>query len=405
MNPLNAFETSSRGVLVDMYGPPKPAFYETLLPLVERLLSPHELELHQGWMKMEGGKSALVDDLLRRVNDLFAEIEGQKQAAGELDQTITMLKQEIQTRKTLAWEQHTEFCDAIDEASALETRVEQLELEVKMCRRHPLLVEKNPPIGNIQLSQTHWMMEWRAQAGFNTQSALLQIIGDTGLGRVPVIRERAAASFGYSKPSAGGISKAIEALEKHGLLAMRQASAGMQGRPPNLAWLTELGQAAYIMLTNQPPLRSELATQSSHVSDAHMLLNLEAADLLQKAGYEILAHGHRHYLDGVRQAVPDLTVCMDGEIIYIEVERSGKKSSRPEKWVNLCELTEGQIYIFCQYPRSQKQIAAEVQKALIERNLTCCLTLTNLADLRKGYRGPDGSFWLEQIDISPGQKV
>jgi hypothetical protein len=135
------------------------------------------------------------------------------------------------------------------------------------------------------------------------------------------------------------------------------------------------------------------------------LLNLEAADLLQDAGYEILAHGHRHYLDGVRQAVPDLTVCMDGEINYIEVERSGKKSSRPEKWVNLCELTDGQIYIFCQYPRSQKQIAAEVQKALLERNQTCRLTLTNLADLRKGYRGPDGSFWLEQIDISPGQRV
>ena len=188
MNPLNAFETSSRGVLADMYGPPKPVFYETLLPLIERLLSPHELELHQGWMKMEGGKSALVGDLLRRVNDLFAEIEGQKQAAGELDQTITMLKREIQTRKTLAWEQQKEYRDALDEASALETRVEQLESEVKMCRRHPLLVEKNPPIGNIQMSQTYWMMEWRAQAGFNTQSALLQIIGDTG--RIAVERER-----------------------------------------------------------------------------------------------------------------------------------------------------------------------------------------------------------------------
>ena len=297
-----------------------------------------------------------------------------------------------------AEQDQAEFREALDQVDEWKARVEELEDEVKMCRRHPLIVEKTPA-GQLSLSQTRWMMDWRSQAGFKTQSALLRIMGNTGLGRVPVIREQAATYLGYSKPSAGGISKALAALEKLGLLTIRSAESGMQGRPPTLASLTELGQAAYIMLTNRPPQRSELETQASHVSDAHMLLNLEAADLLQQAGYEILAHGHRHYLDGVRQAVPDLTVYKDGEVIYIEVERSGKKSSRPEKWVNLCELTEGQIYVFCQYPRSQKQLAAEIQQALLDHHLACHLTLTNLADLRKGDRGPEESLWLEQIDL------
>ena len=391
------------GVLVGMYGSPKPVFYELLVPLIQKLVPPRELEINQEWMKLEGGKSMLVDYLLDRVNDRFAEIEHQKQTILELNQTIARLKAEIETRKTLGQEQHQEFCEVCDENDELKKRLEQMKTEVQMCRKHPLIVEKTYT-GELELSQTIWMTEWRSRPGFDKQAVIVEIIGETGLGRVPVIRERAAALFGYNKPSAGGISKALAALEKRGLIAIRQAEGGMQGRPPKLAWLTDLGQAAYVMLTNKPPVLSELATQASHVSDAHMLLNLEAADLLTQAGYEILAHGHRHFLDGVRQAVPDLTARKDGKLIYIEVERSGKKSSRPEKWVNLHELTEGNLYVFCQYEASQEQIAEEVQKTLRERNLASRLTLTNLEALRWGRRGPGGSLWLEQIDLSAGPK-
>ena len=91
-------------------------------------------------------------------------------------------------------------------------------------------------------------------------------------------------------------------------------------------------------------------------------------------------------------------------MIYIEVERSGKKSSRPEKWINLRELTDGNLYVFCQYEVSQEQIADEVQKTLRERNLASRLTLTNLEALRSGQRGLGGSLWLEQIIISAGPK-
>lgn len=392
-----------RGVFADMYGPPKPVFYELLLPLITRLFSPHDLEMNQEWLKLDGAKSALVEELLRRVDLLSAEIETQKNLVIERDATIDRLNRDIKYLKADCKEQHELFCEVYQENKDFQVQLERMEAEIQMCRKHPIVVERKVDEG-VVLPQTVWMTEWRSKAGFEKQAAILRIMGETGVGRMPDIKKKAAREFGYSSPSAGGISKAIAALKKRGLLAIRQADNGMQGRPPKLGWLTDLGQAAYVLLTNKPPVRSELDTQSSHVSDAHMLLNLEASDLLEAAGYQILEHGHRHFLDGVRQAVPDLTTSKDGEIIYIEVERSGKKSSRPEKWVNLCELTCGQIYVFCQYPDSQDEISLEIQKALVEHNLSACLTMTNLADLRYGIRGPGRSLWLAQIDIYPGMQ-
>jgi hypothetical protein len=250
------------------------------------------------------------------------------------------------------------------------------------------------------------MLDWRQSPGFEKQAAILRLVGETGLGRVPKIRERVADFFGYQNPHAGAITQAFAALQKRSFLGMRRAEGGMQGRPPQLVWLTDLGQAAFVMLTGASPLASELDSLAAHVSDPHMLLNLEAQDWLQKEGYQVLAHGYRHYLGGVRQAVPDLTVQKEGQVFYIEVERSGKKSERPEKWWNLRELSGGELYIFCQYPRSQEQIGEEARQALAQKSLSCRLHLTNLADLREGFRGQDGGLWLKEFqcggDFSPG---
>ena len=385
---MNSPESSQRGVLAGMYGP---TFYELLSPLVQQLFHPFEIETQQAWMKTESGKTRLVSELLRRVQNLHIENERQKQA-------IESWKTNSQSQEQLHRIKDSLYLAAIDDKKELETRLEKMQAEIKMCRRHPIIVER-PYDENVILPQTPWMNEWRARQGFDKQSAILRIIGETGLGRLPDLRERAAAEFGYKSPIAGGITKAIEALQRRGLVSIRQAEGGMQGRPPKLVWLTDLGQAAYVMLTNQPPLKSELDSHSSHVSDAHMLLNLEAEGWLERDGYEILARAYRYFLDGIRQAVPDLTVRKNGQVSYIEVERSGKKSSRPEKWINMHELTGGNIFVFCQYDFSQQQIAREVAKALSERGLSSRLTLTNLEWLR---RGPAGRLWLEEIDIFPG---
>ena len=383
-----------RGSLADVNGP---FFYIMLRPLIERLVPAWEIELNKAWITTDGNMRGLVELLLRRLNELFDEIQSLRSANQDfamyekiLNAQIVRLEREAGDHQEL----HQRISDLQDQALRMQT-------EIDMCRKHPIIVERSYD-EDVILPQTVWMTEWRARPGFETQAIILRIIGETGLGRMPLIKERAAWELNYQSASAGGIAKAVDALQNRGLLTLRTAEKGMQGRPPKLGRLTDLGQAAYVMLTNKPPVRSELDTQSSHVSDAHMLLNLEAEGWLKKAGYEILSHGHRHYLDGVRQAVPDLTVRKNEEIFYIEVERSGKKSSRPEKWVNLCELTGGNIYVFCQYERNRETIANEVTKALLERGMSCRLSLTSQQELKQGWRGPGDSIWIEEIEIFPG---
>jgi hypothetical protein len=390
------------GVLADMYGPSP--YYQALLPLIQELVSPAELQERQRTWQFDTAKHTLARELLDRVQLLKAHAENLKQQCSAAQREARTFLEDAKRWEAACAEQHQLFCEVYAENKVMQDQLEKMEAEIAMCRKHPIIVEKSYD-QDVILPQTVWMTEWRAKPGFEKQAMFVRVIGESGLGRLPEIKSWVAQRLGYSSPNAGSLSGAVDTLVERGLLGRRTAEAGMQGRPPKLVWLTNLGQAAYVLLTNKPPIRSELATQSSHVSDAHMLLNLAAAELLQANGYEILAHGHRHFLDGKRQAVPDLTTRKDEQIVYIEVERSGKKSRRPEKWVNICQLTCGNIYVFCQYPFSQEQIAREVQKALLDNKLSSRLRLTNLADLREGLRGPDGSLWLEEIDIYPGMKT
>ncbi len=394
-------EYPSRGVLADMYGP---TFYNLLRPLIECLVPAWEIEMDRDWITTDSDKPRLVALMLRRANELRADLQAFQSANQDFAKREKELKAEIVKLENTLSDERDRYYELSRQNSEYLIMYMRMKAEVEMCRKHPILLERQFD-ETVILPQTIWMEEWRTKPGFEKQSAILRIIGETGRGRMPDVRELAAAEFGYQQPSAGGITKAIDALQKRRLIAIRTAEKGMQGRPPKLVWLTDLGQAAYVLLTNKPPVKSELDTHSSHVSDAHMLLNLEAEDWLKQDGYEILAHAYRHFLDGVRQAVPDLTVRKDGEIFYIEVERSGKKSSRPEKWVNMRELTGGNIYVFCQYHFSQQRIAYEVAKALVDRGLSSRLTLTNLERLRQGWSGRNGSPWLEEIEIFPGMTL
>lgn len=394
-------DDSPSSALADVSGPAPIPFYDLMLPLLECLFTPHEIEINKTWMQTERWKGQMVDALVYQVETLLAKNEYLEEAIQAGDAPSL----ELRKRGSELSDENPGFPSSpvtlYERYLSLQSQVEAMSMEIEMCRKHPIIVEKDYD-QDVIVPQTTWMTEWRARPGFEKQAMFVQVIGESGLGRLPDIKARVAGRLGYSNPKAGSLSGAVDALVERGLLARRTAEAGMQGRPPKLVWLTNLGQAAYVFLTNKPPAHSELDTQASHVSDAHMLLNLVAAELLQANGYEILAHGHRHYLDGKRQAVPDLTARKDGQIVYIEVERSGKKSPRSEKWVNLCQLSCGNLFVFCQYPHSQRQIAREVQKDLLENGLSSRLRLTNLADLRYGLRGPEGGLWLEEMDIYPG---
>lgn len=147
------------------------------------------------------------------------------------------------------------------------------------------------------------------------------------------------------------------------------------------------------MLTDQSPVPSELLAISGHMSDKHLLLNIRAKQCLEKAGYELLADSYRYYLDGVRQAVPDITARKDDRFYYIEVERGVHKSDRPEKWINLNELSSGTLYVVCETSHMLADIAIEVSDAMSVQMTPCTLYLTTLAKMENDLNAGQTDFW------------
>lgn len=369
--------------------PAPSALRKQIKPLIERLISNPDPKQEIRWACFgPDGEEALLTDLLQAIETLLA-CQRDAQRIPELEQTIARQEQQIGQHEDQLFNERIgrEMAEGRKDSLykslfEMEERLEKMQAEIAMCRKHPILLQpKFDP--TLTSAQTDWMEQWRAAHGFKTQATLLTLLGDTGIGRQPRIRWEMAQLLGYKDPSTSNITKAIKACEKRGLIEIRKATEGLNGRPPHLIYLTDLGQAAYVMLTNKKPRSSELNTLSSHMTDGHMLLNLEVEQFLAQDGYEILAHGHRHYLDGVRQAVPDITARKDDQISYIEVERNGRKSERAEKWINLCELTSGQIYVFCQSWPLAQEITNEAEAILDQHNLKYQLNVTCLEDCRR----------------------
>jgi hypothetical protein len=95
--------------------------------------------------------------------------------------------------------------------------------------------------------------------------------------------------------------------------------------------------------------------------------------------------------------IPDITAAdtKTGEVIFVEVERDVHKDqgTRKQKWINLYEASNGNIYVFCDNLSCQRVVQAEINMAL--GGLAYNSYLTNLHGLRTGKRsGKDGGIWL-----------
>jgi hypothetical protein len=392
MNTQNEQPYTPTGILLEACQPARSELRQKLEPLIQRLIPNPSPKQENRWAYYgDSGEQALLDDLAQAADELLARAQD-SQRIPELEQTITAQAERIQQLddQLLKTDVHLKIAEHIkdslyDENFKMQERLEKMQAEVEMCRRFPII--RQPEFDpTLQTAQTPWMEAWRAAAGFQNQAMLIILLGDTGIGRQPLIREKMADLLNYKNPKAGNITKAITACEKRKLISIRQAKKGLNGRPPMLIELTEKGQAAYVMLTNKKPRMSELETISSHMSDQHMLLNLAVEEFLTQDGHEILSHGHRHYLDGVRQAVPDITTQKGGKTYYIEVECNGYKHDRDAKWVNMRDLSGGNLYVFCQSWNLATQITEEVEKTLDQFPEPYTLHIANLEDCKKHER-------------------
>ena len=248
--------------------------------------------------------------------------------------------------------------------------------------------------------EPEWMDAWRKSKTFERDADVLRLLGETGLSRRPLIELQAAERLGIRK-AGGSLQALFNRLEGLHLIELFRpwdnngAKAG--GRTPDLVRLSDNGRLAYWLLAGADPVQNEYdALLARHVSPGHTLLNLQAADLLREAEYQVNSFPPDIHLPDGSLFKPDLVaVDVNGKTYFIEVEVEANKNQvqRQAKWHNALQASGGQIYVFCDNRSCMRSIRSEINFSLGRQAGQCCLT--NLADLQAGKRASDGGIWLD----------
>ena len=270
------------------------------------------------------------------------------------------------------------------------------------ARRPAVAAAPPPPIpADLPSDEPEWMVRWRASKHFDQDAQALQLVGRTGLARRPEIERELGKLFNVGENSSTQ-PRVIQRLEEEqGLVRVerpfqnRGSSSG--GSHPNLILLTDRGRQAYRLLTGKDAVPSEFERlQPAHVSPEHTILNIEVAEYLQREGYSIVSEAMTVDLPGGGKFMPDLVAQKDEETYFIEVERGGSKDTgtRQTKWLNFYTASAGQIFVVCDNLDCMRAIRKELLDALGPHR--AAFALTNMAQLKNGERGKDGSIWLDR---------
>jgi hypothetical protein len=337
--------------------------------------------LHQAQGLLKESQSAQrVQNLRDQLEKLIAQAEELRQGNRRFQDQINLLE--------------AEKIDHLNRLAALQT-VSTQEQQSPVIDDPALASqnENNPP-------EPAWMTGWRQAETFERDAGVLKIIAETGLARRPVIEAQAAELLGIKKPG-GSIQALMTRLVDLNLIETfrpwNSDGAGTGGRFPDLVRLTDQGRIAYWLLTNQQPQINEYdLLLERHVSPEHTLLNLQAADVLRDAGYQVNLTPPDVNLPDGGLFKPDLVLIDEqGSLLFVEVERDTDKNieQRQAKWRNFYQASGGKMFVVCDNRSCMRNIRSEINYCLGNRSMV--VSLTNLADLKVGKRGNEDSIWLE----------
>lgn len=299
----------------------------------------------------------------------------------------------------------------VSQVASLETERNNLLNQVAALQSAaPAYSEKSSKLEEVKPTDTEkmndrppepdWMVSWRQAETFDRDSRILIMIGKTGLSRRPVIEAQAAEILGIKK--AGGslqamITRLTDLLLIETFRPWAADGAGTGGRFPDLVRLAERGQMTYWLLTGENPSINEYdLLLERHVSPEHTLLNLQAADVLRGAGYQVNLTPPDVNLPDGGLFKPDLVLIDEqGSLLFVEVERDTDKNieQRQAKWHNFYQASGGKMYVVCDNRSCMRNIRSEINYCLGNQHLI--VSLTNLADLQAGKRGDGDGIWLE----------
>jgi hypothetical protein len=273
-----------------------------------------------------------------------------------------------------------------------------------------------------------WMSVWHSSKTYDRTSLAVRVMGETGKALRPSITKMMARKLSLSEDNSSLDEAIIRLIVAEGVksdnseagrhvalgkgtanneivlglieviegIATQGSSAG--GNHPDVLRLTQKGKLAYRIITGLQPKENEYdRLLPFHSTPEHTILNIQAAEILEEGGYQIQGQVQDIRLSNGGSFIPDITAVdrKTGEIIFVEVERDVHKDqgTRKQKWINLYEASNGNLYVFCDNLNCQRYIQGEINIAL--GGLTYDSYLTNLLGLRAGKRSEkDGSIWL-----------
>lgn len=336
-------------------------------------------------------KRVETDDVKQKLKEL-------SQKYGELESINLVI---LETNKRLQSEK-----DALDAHVSALRQVQKDASDQEILSEQPV-AKPNGELCDIS-SIPEWMKTWQESKSFEKTSAAVLVVGDTGIALRPSIIKQMARRLSLSEENYS-LDEAVSRLMGSGELGLNPAMiAEIEGTPkqgsstggnyPDVLRLTKEGIIAYQLITGQVSKENEYDRLICfHSSPEHTILNIQAAEILLQAGYQIQAQVQEIRLSDGGKFIPDITLVdpKTGEVIFVEVERDAHKNrlSRKQKWINFHEVSNGNLYVFCDNLTCQRTIQEEINTSL--GNLKYNSFLTNLNGLRDKKRSKkDGSIWL-----------
>jgi len=170
------------------------------------------------------------------------------------------------------------------------------------------------------------------------------------------------------KPGSESIHRAFGRAEAVGLVEIiKPHQETRKWRPSYMIRLTERGKDIYKLFCGEPPDPSHaFALLKRHKSKEHAALNLEAAELLWRAGYEVKLFPDNVPLESGEVYQPDLLIAEQdsGEALYVECEWATYKNpeERSQKWRLCYAATDGR---FCVITPSEEAMG-DMERSRVE---------------------------------------
>ena len=213
---------------------------------------------------------------------------------------------------------------------------------------------------------------------------LLRIMGVTGtpLRRSLVDMLLQEGLIATTDPRSGGARRPFSQLQQKGLVEAVIVSRESGGHPMHLFRLTHPGQDLYRHMYHGDPVESAYdRLLRRHKSPEHVLLNLQAAKILEPWADAVDLFPSRLQVEGVGVFDPDIVAIVDGKPIFVECERGqgSRRELADRKWEILAAASGGQLHAIVPNRAVEQRVTRDIGRWAEENQASVVLRVSTIS--------------------------